>query len=506
MSDYAEKVTTATTGASTSVAAASPSVLSVKPDSTPLVVDLDGTLIRSDILIESAFAALGRNPAAVFGMLGALFRGKAALKAHIAAQSEIDIVHLPYDPDVLAIIQAARNEGRAVYLASATHKKYVAAIAEHLGVFDGWFASDDTVNLSGSRKAAVLIEQFGPRGFDYIGNDAIDLKIWSEARQSIAVNPASGVKSRLKALSPDAQILHTLPPQLKAWIKLLRVHQWAKNGLVMVPLLTAQQFSLTSITQAIGAFFAFSLAASSIYIINDLVDLDADRQHPSKKRRPLAAGTVPILPAVIAAPALLILSVIGAWLITPLFFVVLAGYLLLTTLYTFSLKRKLLVDIVALAGLYTIRVIGGAAAISVFVSEWLLAFSVFVFTSLALIKRYTELTVRFDEGLPDPTNRNYRKADLPIVATLAAAAGFNAVTVFALYVSDDNVSALYANPQLLWLICPVLLYWLGRALMLAHRRDMHDDPIVFALKDRNSRLTVIAGAVIMLAAIIDLPL
>ncbi|MEM9964500.1 MAG: haloacid dehalogenase-like hydrolase, partial [Asticcacaulis sp.] len=161
MSDYAEKVTTATTGASTSVAAASPSVLSVKPDSTPLVVDLDGTLIRSDILIESAFAALGRNPAAVFGMLGALFRGKATLKAHIAAQSEIDIVHLPYDPDVLAIIQAARNEGRAVYLASATHKKYVAAIAEHLGMFDGWFASDDTVNLSGSRKAAVLIEQFG---------------------------------------------------------------------------------------------------------------------------------------------------------------------------------------------------------------------------------------------------------------------------------------------------------------------------------------------------------
>ncbi|GGZ30550.1 UbiA family prenyltransferase [Asticcacaulis endophyticus] len=470
----------------------------------PLVVDLDGTLVKSDLLIESAFAALGNNPASLFGMLGAYLRGKPALKSYIAERTDIDVAHLPYDGEVLALIQQARNDGREVYLASATHKKYVEAVANHLGVFTGWFASDETINLSGSKKAARLVAEFGEKGFDYIGNDAIDLKVWPQARECIAVNAPGAVRSKLKKISPNAVVLKTLPKQGKAWIKLLRVHQWAKNGLVMVPVLTSQSFSVTSITQAVAAFFAFSLAASSIYIINDLVDIDADRQHPSKKRRPLAAGTVPILPAMIAAPILLVASLVGAYFVNPLFLAVLTGYLVLTTLYTFSLKRKLLVDVVALAGLYTIRVVGGAAAISVVVSEWLLAFSVFVFTALALIKRYTELTVRFDQDLPDPTNRNYRKADLPIVATLAAAAGFNAVTVFALYVSDDKISQLYANPKLLWLICPLLLYWLGRCLMLAHRRDMNDDPIVFALKDRNSLLTVAACGVVMLAAMIRL--
>ena len=470
------------------------------------MVDVDGTLILTDILVESAFELLGRKPYLIFIMLGVLLsKGKAGLKTYLAARSDIDVAHLPYNEEVLSIIQQARSDGRPVYLASASHEKHVGAIADHLGLFDGWFATDDTTNLAGSRKRDVLVDRFGDRGFDYIGNASADLRIWADARKNIGVNMPSGVKARLKRRSPDAVCIETRPPRFKTWIKMLRIHQWAKNGLVFLPLLTSQNFNVESILLSVGAFFAFSFTASSIYIINDAVDIDADRQHPSKKFRPLAAGTLPIISALMAVPVMLTLALTGAWFINPVFFAVLTGYLCLTTAYTFSLKRKLLVDVVALAGLYTIRVIGGAAADSLIVSEWLLAFSVFVFASLALIKRYTELAARFDANLPDPTNRNYRKSDLPIIATLAAASGFNAVTVFALYISDDKVHSLYANPQFLWLICPMLLYWLGRALMLAHRRNMHDDPIVFALQDRNSRLVMLAVGAVLAAAMINIP-
>jgi 4-hydroxybenzoate polyprenyltransferase len=281
---------------------------------------------------------------------------------------------------------------------------------------------------------------------------------------------------------------------------LLRVHQWAKNGLVFVPLVTAQRFDLLALREALGAFFAFSLAASAMYVLNDLVDLDADRKHPTKKRRPLAAGTVSITMAVLIIPALLVIGFIAAMAIGSSLAAVLLAYLLLTTAYTFVLKRKMLVDIIALASLYTIRVIGGAVAISVPMSEWLLGFSMFIFTALALVKRYIELVARIDKDLSDPTNRNYRKSDLDIVGALAAAAGFNAVTIFALYISSDAVRPLYRHAEALWLICPILMYWLGRALLMAHRRLMDDDPIVFALRDWNSYVALGLIGLILLGA------
>jgi 4-hydroxybenzoate polyprenyltransferase len=263
---------------------------------------------------------------------------------------------------------------------------------------------------------------------------------------------------------------------------------------------TAQRFDLLAFGEAIGAFLAFSLMASAIYILNDLVDLDADRRHPSKKRRPLAAGTVPITRALVLIPALLIVGFMGTLAVAPSLAAVLLVYLLLTTAYTFVLKRKMLVDVLALASLYTIRVVGGAEAIWVPVSEWLLGFSMFIFTALALIKRYVELIASIDKGLSDPTTRNYRKSDLDVVAALAAAAGFNAVTVFALYISSDVVRPLYRHPQALWLICPILMYWLGRALLMAQRRLMDDDPIVFALRDWNSYVALGLIGLILIGA------
>jgi 4-hydroxybenzoate polyprenyltransferase len=474
--------------------------LSVPSKHRSLVVDLDGTLIRSDLLVESCFAHLGNDLLHLFGILSGIWRGKARLKAEIAAKTNIDVSHLPYDEDVLALIRESRAAGNRVYLASASNERYVRAVADHIGLFDGWFASDDNENLSADLKARRLVESFGERGFDYVGNGRADLAVWTVASRRIAVRPSGAVRSKLLRIDPAATVIENVGDQTGAWVKLLRVHQWSKNALVFVPVVTAQRFDLLALGEAFGAFLAFSLTASAIYILNDLVDLDADRQHPSKKHRPLAAGTVPITRGMALIPALLLLALAGALAIEPSFAAVLLAYLVLTTAYTFVLKRKMLVDVVVLASLYTVRVIGGAAAISVYMSEWLLGFSLFIFTALALIKRYVELTARIDKDLTDPSNRNYRKSDLHIVAALAAAASFNAVTVFALYISSDAVRPLYGHPKALWLICPILIYWLGRALLLAHRRLIDDDPILFALRDWNSYLALGIIGLILIGA------
>jgi 4-hydroxybenzoate polyprenyltransferase/phosphoserine phosphatase len=484
----------------TTVMPSASEALSMPSKLIPLVVDLDGTLVRSDLLVESAFAHLGHNILAAVDLLSAIWHGKAALKAEIAAKTDIDVSRLPYDEDVVSLIREARAAGSKVYLASASNQRYVEAVAHHLGLFDGWFASNDSENLSAGLKARRLVEAFGEGGFDYVGNDGADLAVWSAANRRIAVHVSARVRSKLLQMDPGATVFENAASQTRAWIKLLRIHQWAKNTLVFVPLVTAQRFDLLALGQALGAFFAFSFVASAIYILNDLVDLDADRKHPTKKHRPLAAGTVPITTAMLLIPALLVIGFGGALVIAPTVAAVLLAYLLLTTAYTFVLKRKMLVDVLALASLYTIRVVGGALAISVPMSEWLLGFSLFIFTALALIKRYVELTTRIDEHLSDPTNRNYRKSDLSIVAALAAAAGFNAVTVFALYISSDAVRPLYRYPQALWLICPILMYWLGRALLMAHRRLMYDDPIAFALRDWNSYVALALIGVILIGA------
>jgi len=466
----------------------------------PLVVDLDGTLVRSDLLVESAFAHLGHDPLRVVGLLSAARRGKAALKADIAAKTEIDVSHLPYDEDVVSLIRQRRAAGNQVYLASASNERYVRAVADHLGLFDGWFASNDKENLSSASKARRLVEAFGEGGFDYVGNGRADLAVWTVASQRIAVRISPVVRSQLMDIDRDATVFENAIDRTRAWIKLLRVHQWAKNALVFVPLMTARRFDLLAFAEAIGAFFAFSLAASAMYILNDVIDLDADRKHPSKKHRPLAAGSVPIVTAMALIPALLVVAFIGALAIAPALAAVLLAYVMLTTAYTFLLKRKMLVDVLTLASLYTIRVVGGAVAISVPLSEWLLGFSIFIFTALALIKRYVELAARLDKDLSNPTNRNYRKSDLDIVAALAAGASFNAVTVFALYISSDVVRPLYRHPEALWLICLILMYWLARALLMAHRRLMPDDPIVFALRDWNSYVALGLIGLILIGA------
>ena len=475
------------------------------PDATrpiPLVVDLDGTLIKSDLLIEAVFAHLAQDLTGAVGIARSMLGGKAALKSMLASKREIDASLLPYDDEVLALIAGAKADGRPVYLATASHEIKAAAVAKHLGLFDGVFATSSDHNLSGKNKARVLVEAFGSKGFDYVGNDAPDLHVWKEAREAHAIRLAPGHRRRLERMGGPVHIVPTAATsRLKVWLKALRVHQYAKNTLIFLPLLAGHAFDLHQILAALVAFVTFSAAASAVYLLNDLMDLEADRRHPTKSRRPFASGTLSMTSG-IAAMILLGLFALGVGALLSLkYLAVLVGYLVLTTAYSMFIKRKMLIDIVVLALLYTVRVVAGGVAVHVALSEWLLTFSLFIFTALALIKRYTELTVRLDAGLADATNRNYRKDDLVVIGALAAAAGMNAVTVFALYLASPAVTEVYSRPKFLWAICPLLIYLISRTLLMAHRRQMHDDPIVFALQDRICRLAIIAIGVLVVVAI-----
>lgn len=467
----------------------------------PLVVDLDGTLLRSDLLIETGFRRLAQDPGAIFGMLKELSNGKTALKDFLCAGADCAPETLPYDKTILSAIRLAHLAGRPVYLASGSHDDLVRAVVDHLGLFDGYFATTRTINMTGATKADQLVQAFGENGFDYIGNDAVDLPVWKRARQPIGIRTSASVSAKLRQIAPHAQLIEHERATLKDWARQFRVHQYTKNALVFIPIIAGHMLTLDSILLASFAAIAFCLAASACYILNDLIDLQEDRVHRTKKDRPLARGDIPLSHAMIAVLVLLLLAGVVSLSISVGFAKILAVYFALTTAYSFFLKQILLVDVLTLAGLYTIRMLGGAVAVGISISSWLMVFSLSIFVSLALMKRFVELTARADSNLESPTNRDYENMDRGMIAALSAAAGFNAVTVLALYVSGNSVSMLYRNPEFLLLACPVLIYWIGRALILAQRRQMQDDPVVFAIKDPLSRLSALAMLAVFVAAI-----
>lgn len=464
-------------------------------DGMPLVVDLDGTLVRSDLLVEGAWGLFGTHPVRALSMLAWLWRGRARLKRRVAESTVLDPTLLPYNAPVVERIAQARRAGRKVYLASASDERQVAAVARHLGMFDGWFGSDGVTNLKGAAKARRLTEAFGDGGFDYIGDAHADIPVWKCARVGVVVSRSARLARRVASLGKQVERITTEPPTATTCFRLLRPHQWSKNLLVGVPLLTSHLFTLEAAVNVLLAFAAFCLGASSVYVLNDMVDVLADRGHPTKRTRPFASGELGLGFGGLIAPALFAAGALTASWVSSAFLAVVISYCVASIAYTLVLKRKMFIDVVTLAGLYTIRVIGGAVAIGVIVSHWILAFSMFIFVALALVKRWSELTTRLEAGLPDPANRNYRRGDVPVLMSLAAAAGYSAVIVFSLYLSSDAVVPLYRAPQILWLAVPLLTYWISRLLLLTHRRLVHDDPVVFALRDRISLAT---GALMLL--------
>ncbi|MDE1198928.1 hypothetical protein BWR59_18230 [Pseudomonas sp. Bc-h] len=464
----------------------------------PLVVDLDGTLLRSDLLMETAMAFVRSKPLKVFKMLGWLLKGKAALKEGLALETQIDVSVLPYDPQIIDMINAEKANGRMIVLATASHVSLAERIAEHLQLFDLVLASNANRNLSGNNKRDLLVAHYGEGGFDYVGNSKDDLPIWNVSRQAYVVNPDRGVESRVKAMSQVEPTIRTNTSGLRDWRKAMRMHQWLKNALIFVPLLASHRFTQFDLMRdGVFAFFCFGLCASSVYILNDLLDLGDDRHHKSKCNRPFASGRLSIKAGLIFVPTLLVAAFGAALLLLPWqFSAVMAAYYGLTLAYSLQLKRLMAVDVIVLAMLYTTRIIAGVAAFNLTLTFWILAFSMFIFLSLAMVKRYAELRdARVREVTTMARGRGYYPGDLDMIASLGASSGYLAVMVLALYIQDAKTTALYVTPHVIWLACPLLLFWVTRVWMLTHRGQMNEDPVVFAIRDRTSQLI---GAVFLL--------
>lgn len=474
-----------------------------------LYVDLDGTLIQSDLLIESFLELMKKNIFYLFLIPVWLLRGKAALKEKIASRVTIRADLLPYNEKLLRHLDRQKQDGRRLVLVSASDQRLVQAVADHLELFDDVLGSSNGRNLSGKRKLDQILACENGNAFDYAGNSVVDLAIWQRARQALVVNTPAPVRRRLERLHSNVRDgLDGAPMGLVTktgeLVRALRPHQWLKNTLLFLPLLLIQQYDSALLSQIMLGFVCFCLCSSSVYLLNDLLDLPADRQHPSKRLRPFAAGTLSPLTGMLFSPLLLVISFTLAALWLPIYFLmVLALYYTTTLIYSFLLKRIVLVDVITLATLYTLRIIAGAAAIPVIPSFWLLAFSMFVFMSLAIVKRFTELTWLRESGIRRTEGRGYLARDLDIMAVFGSSSGFMAVLVFALYINSEDIRLQYATPEVLWFICPLLLYLLSRIWLLAWRDELDDDPVVFALRDRISQLVVLGAAGMIYLAHID---
>lgn len=466
----------------------------------PLAVDLDGTLIKTDLLWEGLFLLLKKNPLFLFMVPVWLASGPARLKMEIAARIELDADTLPYRDEIVARLHAEKAAGRTILLATGTPRKFAEAIAAYLGVFDVVLATDDPGhNLTSERKRARLMEMFGDGGFDYVGNSRHDLKVFDAARASIVVAPDRHA-ARWQA-EHGCELVPGARPTKTSVLRMLRAHQWLKNSLIAVPMVLAHEYlNPAMIVACILAFVSFSASASAIYIINDFTDLPADRRHATKRSRPFASGALSIPFGLGSIGVLLAVSVAAAAFLPPLFWLVLGAYLVVTTAYSFGLKRMLLVDVFTLAGLYTMRIIAGAMATGTDLSFWLLAFSLFFFLSLALVKRFVELDGTELSRGARLAGRGYRPEDIDVVAQAGVASAFASALVLALYIDSMSVKELYSHPWMIWPLAPIVLYLTLRIWVLARRGEMHDDPIVFIASDWRSQMVSAVGAVLLVAA------
>lgn len=466
----------------------------------PLAVDLDGTLISTDLLWEGLFLLLRKQPLAFFLVpLWLLSGGPARLKMEIASRVQLDAASLPYREEVLAVLRAERAAGRKIILATGTPKPFADAIAAHLGLFDAVMATDGAHNLTSGRKARALHDIYGDAGFDYVGNSRHDVKVFDIARASVVVAPD---RAAARWQAKNGGIL--IPGEKASWrtlVRMLRVHQWLKNALVAVPLILSHESWSWQMLFACGlAFVAFSAAASAIYIVNDFFDLALDRQHPRKRSRPFASGVLSVPFGMACSAGLLGISFLIALALPIEFLGVLLLYVASTTAYSISIKRMLLLDVLMLAGLYTMRILAGTAATGTETSFWLLSFSTFFFLSLALVKRYVELqSTRLAEG-ERIAGRGYRAEDREVIAQAGMASAFSSALVLALYIDSDAVRAQYAHPWIVWPLGPIALYLTMRIWILARRGEIHDDPVIFIIRDWRSQLMAGFGGVLLLVA------
>ena len=460
--------------------------LESRRDEPPLFVDLDGTLIKTDVLLESLLVLIKAEPWMIFLLPLWLLKGRAFLKAEIARRTDLRADGLIYDERLIAMLRSEHEKGRHLVLATASNRKYADAVAEHVGVFAHVIASSDTENMKGKQKVEAILAYTKGAPFDYAGNEAADLPIWEKARRSICVDTPYAVVRTVRGYAGELEELPRVRKSpLRVFAKAIRVHQWLKNALVFVPIAAAHRIDdVQADARVVAAFFAYSLCASSVYVLNDLTDLRSDRLHPRKCKRPFAAGDLELKTGLAMIPLLLGASLTIALVFLPLRFVAVLGtYYVCSMTYNFVAKERVVWDVILLAGLYVLRVIAGAAAVPVPVSFWLLAFSMFIFLSLALAKRYSELNTMQRAGRSIATGRGYRTDDMAMVQSMGVSSGYLSVLVMALYINSPEIHARYNQPEALWGICPLLLFWMSRVWLKTHRGEMHDDPVVYAVRD-----------------------
>lgn len=472
-----------------------------EPSQTPavLVVDLDGTLLRSDMLYECFWSALGRDGWSTLRAASKLREGRAALKRALTEISDVDVRGLPYDREVVARIEAWRADGGKAVLATASDQELGERIAAHLGIFDEVHGSDGSRNLKGAEKAAFLQERF-PEGFTYMGDSTADLAVWRAASGAISVGAGRRVVAALdRGQTPAEHLTREAPP--RALFRAMRPQQWLKNLLVAVPLIADPGIGPGAILPMIGAFIALSFAASAGYLINDLLDLGDDRSHPRKRERPFAAGTLSPRFGTLAIPILLAISALIALLVSPALLGAVALYFAATVAYSVKFKQHTLVDICLLAFLFTLRIIAGGLAIGSVLSVWILAFSMFIFYALAAVKRLAELTDT-ETATRIASRRGYIAEDRRIISQMAITSGYLAVLVLALYVDDPLTQQKFGSPWLLWGVCPLLLFWISRMVLKADRGLMHDDPMIFAVTNAASRWVILFCGLLVLGAVL----
>ncbi len=468
----------------------------------PLCIDLDGTLLKTDTLLESALGLLKRNPFYVLLLPLWLLKGKAHLKQQIAQRVTLDVAFLPYHSELLAYLVEQHRSGRKIVLATAAEARIADQIAKHLGLFSKVLASNGAQNLKGLRKLQMIQDQLGPGSFVYAGNAKVDLPIWQYSKNAIIVNAPDRLVRTVSKVSKITRVFKERQNPIQAFIRAIRAYQWVKNGLIFVPLLAGHQIANPSrLLAALLVFAAFSLCSSSAYVLNDLLDLEADRCHPSKKHRPFASGELSVKVGLLAAPLLLFAGLALSLLLPLGFTITLCTYFVLTLGYSLYLKRVVIVDVILLALLYTLRIIGGGVATSITISNWLLVFSMFLFLSLALLKRYSELHDLVRQAKEADNSRGYSTVDIEQLASMGSASGYMTALVLGLYINSEDVKALYAHPEILWLICPLILYWISRAWLVARRGRMHDDPVIFAIRDKASYVVGVLALIIIVFAI-----
>ncbi|MCX8092188.1 MAG: UbiA family prenyltransferase [Verrucomicrobiae bacterium] len=456
---------------------------SVRADPVPLAVDMDGTLLRTDLIWEYLLRFLRQRPLAALALAGWWLRGRAFLKQQLAARVQVDPTTLPYSEEFLDWLREQKRAGRRLVLATASDVRMAEPVARHVGLFDELLASDGRTNLRDRAKRDALARRFGERGFDYAGNSPVDLDVWAGARRAIVVNANARLAARAAQCAELGPVFERSGSRAGALLRLLRPHQWLKNLIVFVPLVTAHQLTFWPLLAASGAFVALCLCAAGGYVLNDLFDLDADRRHPLKRRRPFAAGDLPLALGPGLAAALLVAGLVLGWMLAPAFAGLLLGYVIVATAYSLWWKRLALLDVFVLAGLYTLRLAAGHVVTGIAWSAWLLVFAMFIFLSLALLKRFPELQELRRQNQARAEGRGYAVGDIELVTTLGLMCGALAVLVMALYVNSEQVTRLYRHPTLLLAGCPLLLFWISRLWLLAHRGRMAADPVLFVLKD-----------------------